>query len=130
MYSSLISVIINKIIKFFSLSENKIIELKKQTTIINVNQKTQEILKTLKIKFVLFFIISFLFLLAFTFYITCFCGVFVNTQIHLIKDSVISFGMSLIYPFGIYLFPSIIRITTLRNKKKNKKCLYKLSKIF
>ena len=50
-----------------------------------------------------------------------------NTQIHLIKDSVISFGLSLIYPFGIYLIPCMFRIPALQAKKKDKRCLYKLS---
>ena len=63
------------------------------------------------------------------YYITCFCGVFVNTQIHLIKDSLISFGMNLIYPFGIYIIPAVLRICALKSKKKNKKCLYTFSKL-
>ena len=39
----------------------------------------------------------------------------------------ISFGLSLTYPFGIYLIPGIFRIPALRAKKKDKKYLYKLS---
>ena len=123
-YSSIVSIVINKIIQFLSLPEKNVLELKKENKIINVDKKTKEILKCLKIKFALFFIISFLFLLAFTFYITCFCGVFVNSQIYLIKDSAISFGLSLVYPFGIYLIPTMIRLIALRSKKKDKKCLY------
>ena len=49
------------------------------------------------------------------------------TQIHLIKDIIISFGLSLIYPFGIYLLPSIFRIPSLSNKKNNYS--YKISLI-
>ena len=54
----------------------------------------------------MFFIISFIILVFFWFYEICFCGVYVNTQLHLIKDSVISFGLSLVYPFSIYFTPS------------------------
>ena len=55
--------------------------------------------------------------------------IYENTQIHLIKDSVIGFGLSLIYPFGIYLIPGIFRIPALRAQKKDKEYMYKFSKI-
>ena len=60
------------------------------------------------------------------FYISCFCGIYENTQIHLINDSVISFITSMISPLGICLLPRIIRQYSLRNKKPY---LYKFSKI-
>ena len=128
-YSSLISGIINIIIKYLSLSEKNILEIKSQNKIIFVKRKTEEILYILKVKFALFFIITFILLLSFMYYITCFCGIYINTQIHLIKDSIISFGLSLIYPFGIYLLPSMLRIISLSSRKKDKKCLYKLSQL-
>ena len=63
------------------------------------------------------------------FYVSCFCGIYVKTQTYLIKDSVISFGWSLVYPFGIYLIPGIFRLKALNAKEKNKQCLYKFSQI-
>ena len=63
----------------------------------------------------------------FMYYITCFCGIYENTQIHLIKDSLISFELSLIYPFGTFLIPGIFRITALRAKNKDKEYQYKFS---
>ena len=88
---------------------------------------SKEILTTLKIKFILFFIITFLLLFVFSFYATCFCGIYENTQIHLIEDTVISFGLSFVYPFGIFLLPGILRISALTAKNKNKEYLYKIS---
>ena len=64
-----------------------------------------------------------------------FCAIYVNTQIHLIKDSLISFGLSLLYPFGIYLLPGFFRIPSLSGKnkenKKNgqKRYLYTIAKL-
>ena len=55
-----------------------------------------------------------------------FGAIYKNTQYHLLKDTLISFGLSLIYPLGIYLLPGIFRIPALSNKNK---CLYKFSKI-
>ena len=83
----------------------------------------------MKIKFVFFFIISFLLLLIFGYYISCFCCIYENTQIHLFKDSLMSFFISLIYPIFICLIPSIFRIAALSSKKGDKCCVYKFSKI-
>ena len=83
--------------------------------------------KRLIIKFILFFAISFSFLVLFWYYVSCFCAVYINTQLYLIKDTAISFATSLIYPFAINLVPGFIRIHTLKNK--NKACLYRISKI-
>ena len=57
-----------------------------------------------------------------------FGAVYKNTQYQLIKDTLISFGLSLVYPFGINLIPGIFRIPALSNIKKNKNSLYKFSK--
>ena len=103
--------------------------MKRSKKIGNISIKVKKLIKTLKIKFALFFIITLLILLIFGFYITCFCGIYVNTQIHLIKDTTISFILSLIYPFLIYLIPGLFRMKALNAKNKNKECLYKFSKI-
>ena len=126
-YSNIISSVVNKIIKFLALSEKNILEIKSITKIKLLAQETEKVKKVLKIKFILFFIFSFLLLTFFTYYITCFCGIYINTQIHLIKDSVISFGLSSIYPFGLFLIPGIFRIIALKSKKKNREYLYKFS---
>ena len=58
-----------------------------------------------------------------------FGAVYRNTQIHLIKDTLTSFALSLVYPLGIYILPGLFRIPALRAKNRNKKCLYKISKL-
>ena len=45
----------------------------------------------------------------------------------LIKDTIVSFGLSMIYPFGLNLLPGIFRIPALRAKNKDKKCIYQFS---
>ena len=52
--------------------------------------------------------------------------IYKNTQLHLLKDTLMSFGLSLIIPFVIYLLPGLFRIPSLSNKRK--KCLYNFSK--
>ena len=127
-YSTLISIVISIIIKKLALSQKKIMEIKKEKNKNILDKKYyQKLLKNLKIRFVLFFIISFLILLFFLYYITCFCGVYINTQTHLIKDSVISLITSLFIPLIICLIPGIFRIYSLKGEKPNKEYAYKFS---
>ena len=127
LYSTIISYIINFLIKYLSLIGGNISEIKKEKTKTDLKLKVKKIKRILKIKFALFFIASFLLLLSFSYFVTCFCGIYINTQIHLIKDTLISTGLSFIYPFGIFLIPCFFRISALNAKNKNKKYIYKLS---
>ena len=86
-------------------------------------------MRVLNIKFTFFFIFAFIFLVLFGYYISCFCGIYVNNQIHLIKDSVISLITSLFIPFGLNLIPGFFRIPAMNVKKPSRKCLYKFSYI-
>ena len=129
LFSSLISGFIDSLIQELELTDSNIISLKQKTDNSNINIKKKKTLKVIKIKIVLFFIITFLLLIAFWLYLSCFCAVYINTQLHLIKDTVISFGSSMITPFGIYILPGIFRLYALKAKKKDKKFLFKFSKL-
>ena len=126
-YSTLISSVVNMLVSALSLTERNILSLKKEKNIL----ENQEIImiKFIKVKYIFFFILIYLFLGLFWYYISCFCAVYKNTQIHLIKDSVISFGLYLFYPFFLCLIPGIFRIPALKPGKSSKECLYKFSKI-
>ena len=63
------------------------------------------------------------------YYISIFCAIYNNTQLHLLKDTMISFFLSLLYPLFIYLLPGLFRIPSLSNPKDKKEYLYKFSKI-
>ena len=128
-YSSLISMLLNTLFKLLALSNDGIVEFKQNKKKIDVNERADELKKKLIIKFVLYFIISFIFLLFFWYYISMFGAIYRNTQFHLLKDTLVSFGLSLLYPFGIYLILGFFRISALSEPKKKKECLYKLSKI-
>ena len=127
LYSTIISAVINAIVKALSLTESKILEIKMIKSTKKLKEKAKEIIKCLKLKFILFYIISGLFLIIFWLYISCFCAVYRNTQYHLIKDTMLSFLLSLLYPFFINIIPIFIRIPAIRNK--NQEYLYKISKI-
>ena len=128
LYSSIISSVLSVILKSLSLSERNILDIKHEKKSL-LDKRVPEILNWLFYKFIIFFIVSFIFLLFFWYYLACFCAIYINTQLHLIKDSIISFGLSMMYPIGIYLLPGIFRIPALRDKKSNKETMYKFSKI-
>ena len=116
LYSTLISKLIDSLIKYLALSQDNIIKLKQEKRKNYIKKKYSKILKAFRIKIICFFVFSFIILSSFWYYITCFCGIYVNTQIHLIKDSLISLITSLIY-FGINLIPGLFRIPAIRMKK-------------
>ena len=128
LYSTIISSAISFIVKFLSLSEKDILKLKGKEKE-NIQEKSKRIITCLNIKFIIYFIIDFFFLIFFWYYLGCFCAVYKNTQIHLIKDTSFSFLLSLLYPLILSLLPGLFRIPALSAPKKDKECTYKLSKI-
>ena len=129
-YSSIISGLILGLIEILALTSSNIIKLKEEANETKINKIKEEILFKIKIKVIFFFIISFIFLSAFWIYLACFCYVYKNTQIHLIKDTCYSFGTSMISPFITSILAGIFRLSALNAKKKDRKCMYKLSKAF
>ena len=128
LYSSLITMGLNTILKLLALSNDAIIEFKHMKSVDNIDKKKTDLENKLSIKFVLYFIVSFVFLSFFWYYISMFGAIYRNTQLHLLQDTLISFGLSLIYPLFIYLLPGLFRIPALSDKKKSRECLYKFSK--
>ena len=128
-YSSLISMLLNILLKMLALSNDAVLKFKQNKSEVNINEKGKSLNKLLSIKFVLYFIISFIFLIFFWYYISMFGAIYRNTQFHLLKDTLISFLLSLIYPFGIYLIPGFFRIPALVDPLKKRECLYKFSQI-
>ena len=125
LYSTIIVEFIDTIIKKLSLSQYIIISLKQIKIKKKLETKYKNLLRTFNIKSILFFILSFTLLLFCWYYVSCFCGVYINSQSHLLKDTLISLIISSIYPFVLYLIPSIFRIFSLR--KKSRKYLYSIS---
>ena len=128
-YSSIVPAVINMILKHLSLSEKSIIEIKQEKEFKIMLNFSKKVKNSLLIKFILFFILNFILLFFFWYFITCFCAVYPNTQIILFKDTLISFSISMLYPFGLYLIPGLFRIPSLKAKKKDMEFLYKIGYI-
>ena len=128
-YSTIVSDVISSVIEFLSLSEDDLIDIKSQEDIKTITIKAKRKYKCIIIKFHIFFILFFLLSFLFWYMISCFCAVYQNTQIPLIKDTIVSFLLSLLYPIAICIPPAIFRIVSLRAEKHDKKCMFKISKI-
>ena len=126
-YSTLISAVINIILKLLSLSEKQMLKIKEEKNYVKAKEMAKSAKKCLKIKLGIFFSLSFLLMSFFWYFISCFCAVYKNTQTILLIDTIISFSLSMVYPFGLNLIPGLGRIPALRVKEQNKKYLYILS---
>ena len=130
LYSSLITIFLFTLLKLFALTENKVLEIKHKKETDNLKEKKADYFKIINIKIILFDITSIIMLLSFFYYIACFCAIYINTQIYLIKDTLVSFGISLLYPFFVYLISGMFRIPSLKDKKNERETMYNISKLF
>ena len=126
-YSTIIFTFLNTLLKILALSQGNIINFKRNKNAKDLNKRKEDLNFLLKVKFILYFIISIIFLIFFWYYLSMFCAIYKNTQIYLIKDTLISFVLSLLYPFGIYLIPGIFRIPALSDRNNKRICLYNFS---
>ena len=124
--SFIISYIIILILQYIVLSERIIYQIKKEISLSSVKDLSQKVKKKLIKKYVLFFIFSFLFLIFCWFLLSSFSAVYQNTQVIILFNTLISFGMSICYTFIFNIFPAIIRIYSLSSKSKY---MFKISKI-
>ena len=126
LYSFIISYSFITLIRYYSLSERYLIKIKNEKNLFKVNDMVQSTKRCLIIKYIVFYALSFIFLLFLWFYLSSFCAIFQNCQIIIIKNTFMSFGISVFLPFIYNLFSSIIRIYSLKNSSE---CVYKFSKI-
>ena len=127
-YSLIISQIIQVFICYLTLTDKHVFQIKKNFyEKKNKNAEIFNILKCIRIKLCIFYVYTFIFFLAYWYLITSFCAVYNNTQKTFIKDSLSSFIGGIIYPFPLYIFPALLRIISLKPKKRNLSCLYKFS---
>ena len=129
-YSSFISMFLGALVQLLGLTNDVIIEFKQSEETDNADKRGQKLIKRLKIKFIFYFILSYILLIALCYYISMFCAVYRNTQFLLLQDTFIGFALSMVTPFVIYLIPGLFRIPALDATQGNRRCLYNFSKLF
>ena len=123
------TVFLRIILETLILTDRNVLQVKSQKTKTLAENMKLKVLKCINLKFAIFFIINFVLLTMFWFYLTCLNDTYENTQVYLIENTFISFGISFFYPFIWNIIPSILRMAALENKKENRSCLYSASKI-
>ena len=129
-YSAIISTVtLRLMLHFLVLTDKDILEVKLQKTKEKAFNLKKQKLKCIIIKFTIFFVLNFILLGLFWFYLTCLNAIYKNSQVYLIETTFISFGFSLIYPFIINIFPTIIRMNSLHSSNKSQEYCYKISQV-
>ena len=126
-YSTIVSQILEVFLCYLSITDSLIYEIKDLPYDSKSRQKIRDTFTCIKRKLVIYFVFTFLFFLVYWYIVAVFCAVYENTQITFIKDSLFSSLFGFIYPFVLYLFPSVFRKLALNCK--NNTCLYKFSGI-
>ena len=121
LYSSILANILLIFLKYICLTHNSVRSLRQIKDVNSAEKQSVCILRCIKLRILIYYILSLIFLIIFGFYILSFCAIFENTQIELIKSTFYSWLISLIYPFIICFITSIIRSISFILKSK---CLY------
>ena len=130
--SILISTIIKNVFLLVSFPESDILEIKniKTDDISKRNQEIQEVKSIVMIRCFIFFFLNIIILSFIWIYIVCFFMIFQNTQIYVIKNTLICFGISMFIPFMSYFIPAYIKRIAIKGyASKGRYCLYILSTI-
>ena len=100
----------------------------------NMNKRNKTIKKSIGrtiIKCYIFYFCSIIILSMIWIYISCFFMIFQNTQIYVIKNTLISFGISITAPFILYFIPAFFRKLSVKSDgTQGYYVFYLLSSIF
>ena len=116
------------IIKYIFLSERNIKEFKMIRKYSIARDMYYDIPNIFVKKYIFFFLFGIILDVAFWFFLSTFGAVYQNTQMILFKNTMLSLGISFIYPLFINILPCIFRLCSLSNKEKKSKCKYNFSK--
>ena len=126
-YSTIISQLIQVFICYLSLTDKYYYQIKSLK--IKSKETISQIIQCAKLKIYFFIIFTTIMFFFYWYLITCFCEVYICTQIAFLKDSLISFALGQLYPFALYLIPSVLRIIALKYCILKSSIIYKISDI-
>ena len=127
--SILISKIIIFFVKYFSLTEMDIIRLKKIEKKEKISLYYSQLIRRLFKRYIYFSFVNICSLILSWWYISCFCSLYMNTQIYLLINTFISFAIALLYPFIYCFIPAIFRYYSLEDVTMDREIVYKISRI-
>ena len=125
--SFIICYILDKVIRYISLSDNNIYSVYTEVLFNNAKIRARKVKNLLLIKYITFYVLGLISILIFGYYLATFGAVYQNTQFILIKNVLISYAISLVFPFIIIALPSEFRRFAL--KDATRQCMFNLSRI-
>ena len=126
-YSAIISTFISFLASYLSCTHDNFIKIRENKTYEEAEKFSLYLIKKLKIKYYIYFAISIIFNLLFFYYLWAFCAVYSITQTHMIRDSLISFLLSISYSILLTLIPPIFRKFSLSKNNKFRNFIYIIS---
>ena len=124
--SGIIALIIKSIVTFFSFTDVSVLKVVEKTdNIIEKDEKMEQAYDEITFRIARFYIISIILMGFFWFYVGSFCVVFINSQLYLIINAIISLMVIIILQFFYYIIPSTFRTVALNGKDNSS--LYKFS---
>ena len=124
--TSIISSIILICLKFLCITHGSIQSLRKIENLDQAKIKSVRVINCIKFRVCLYYILSLIFLLMFLYYVKCFSAIYPNNKACILRDMLISWILTILYPFGLVIFTSIFRICSLRFDKY---CCFFINKI-
>ena len=111
LYSILISLSIKNLLLLIAFPELDIVKIRKigKQNLIKRNKLIKKSIGMVIIKCHIFFFINIILLSMNWVYISCFFIIFQNTQMYVIRNTLMSFGISLVLPMVLYLIPTLFR---------------------
>ena len=126
-YSAIISALINFIIELLAFTHSNIIKLRYYKEIKDAENEIQNLIKKLKLKYIIYYTMTIFLMVLFFYYITAFCSIYTIIQTNMIIDSLMSFLLTISYSIILSLISAIIRVFSLKKKNKFRHFLYLLS---
>ena len=116
---------------FLTWTDKYVYEIKSFPQGENNGERIFSILKCVRIKLFIFYVITCLMLLFYWYFVSAFCAVYPNTQKIYLVYCLISFAIYSIIPFIVYAITTIFRVIALKdNKLKKSNCIYLVGQSF
>ena len=128
-FSMLICTIIILLMKYLVIGINEIFSIRyfeKE----EFDEKVKKLIEKIHTKNIIFFIIGLIFNICFSYFIICFCLVYVNNEIIVISNGFVTLAEIALYPFILGILSIIFRHIAIKSEEKNKKTLYKFNQYF
>ena len=120
LYSSMVGIVVSFFLSCISSSKMRIKSLiKREKNPDRFRQESIEIIRNLRKKIIIFLIVNFILMFLFWYYVSAFCFCYKNTQVSWLIGGLITWGITLVFPFILCLLIAIFRFLGLKYKMES-----------